>query len=193
MLGNIIWICPLACRTMGAKGAFSNSPKLLLHLVEGDKMGFHHMFLYSKYSDFSGELKVCAGMLSKHKVVQMLNSCCLTALKQHVLAVGVVHAANVIYHSQGGGGAPGPDPLRPLPPPPLPPGIGPRVPDHGRQRRLQQILLHLVEGDKMGFHHMFLYSKYSDFSGELNIGGKPYLIKYEYHPRVDICQSWPIP
>ena len=28
------------------------------------------------------------GMSSKHEVVQILNSCCLTALKQHVFVLG---------------------------------------------------------------------------------------------------------
>ena len=32
------------------------------------------------------------------------------------------------------------------------------------------ILLELVEGEKMGFHPMCLYSKYSVFSGEPNNG-----------------------
>ena len=56
------------------------------------------------------------------------------------------------------GGAPGPDPLRRLPPPPLL-GFGPEVPDHGRQRRPKEILLDLIEGEKMGFHRMCLYSR----------------------------------
>ena len=30
--------------------------------------------------------------------------------------------------------------------------------------------LHLPEGEKLGFHPMCLYSKHSDFSGELNSG-----------------------
>ena len=46
-------------------------------------------------------------------------------------------------------------------PPPL--EIGWKVPDHGRRRRPKQILLELVEGEKMGFHPMCLYSKYSVF------------------------------
>ena len=65
----------------------------------------------------------------------------------------------------GGGGAPGPDPLR-RPPPPSLLGFGWGVPDHGRQRRPKEILLDLVEGEKMGFHPMCLYSKYSVFLGE---------------------------
>ena len=59
------------------------------------------------------------------------------------------------------GGSPAPDPLRRLPPPSL--EIGSKVPDHGRRRRPKQILLELVEGEKMGFYPMCLYSKYSIF------------------------------
>ena len=55
------------------------------------------------------------------------------------------------------------------PPPPLP-GFGPEVPDHGRRRRPSEILLDLVEGEKLGFHPMCLYSKYSVFLGEPNSG-----------------------
>ena len=55
-------------------------------------------------------------------------------------------------------GGSGTDPLRRLPPPSL--EIGWKVPDHGR---LKQILLELVEGEKMGLHPMCLYSKYSVF------------------------------
>ena len=54
-------------------------------------------------------------------------------------------------------------------PPPSPPpllGFGPEVPDHGRRRRPKEIL----EGEKMGFHPMCLYSKYSFFLGEPNSG-----------------------
>ena len=64
------------------------------------------------------------------------------------------------------GGSPAPDPLRRPPPPPPPPHsleIGPKVPDHGRRRRLKQTLLEPVEGEKMGYHPMCLYSKYSVF------------------------------
>ena len=50
----------------------------------------------------------------------------------------------------------------PLPPPPSL-EIGWKVPDHGRQRRPKEILLELAEGEKMGFHPMYLYSKYSVF------------------------------
>ena len=46
-------------------------------------------------------------------------------------------------------------------PPPFLLGFGPEVPDHGRQRRPKEILLDLVEGEKLGFHPMCLYSKYS--------------------------------
>ena len=56
------------------------------------------------------------------------------------------------------------------PPPPSLPGFGPEVPDHGRQRRPKQILLDLVEGEKLGFCPMCLYSKYSVFLGEPNSG-----------------------
>ena len=61
------------------------------------------------------------------------------------------------------GGSPAPDPLRRLPPLPPPPPleIGPKVPDHGRRRRPKQILLEPVEDEKMGYHPMCLYSKYS--------------------------------
>ena len=48
--------------------------------------------------------------------------------------------------------------------------IGWKVLDHGRQRRPKENLLELVEGEKMGFHPMCLYSKYSVFSGEPNNG-----------------------
>ena len=52
----------------------------------------------------------------------------------------------------------------PLPPPPPSLEIGWKVPDHGRRRRPKQILLELVESEKMGFHPiMCLYSKYSVF------------------------------
>ena len=47
------------------------------------------------------------------------------------------------------------------PPPSL--EIGPKVPHHGRQRRPKEILLDLVEGEKLGFCPMCLYSKYSVF------------------------------
>ena len=53
----------------------------------------------------------------------------------------------------------------------LPPslrGFGPEVPDHGHRRRPKENLLDLVEGEKMGFHLMCLYSKYSVFLGEPN-------------------------
>ena len=49
------------------------------------------------------------------------------------------------------------------PPPPSLPGFGWEVPDDGRRRRPKEILLDLVEGEKMGFHPMCLYSKYSVF------------------------------
>ena len=74
-----------------------------------------------------------------------------------------------VHLDHGGGGVPGPDPLRRLPPPSLP-GFGVEVPDHGRQRRPKEILLDLVEGEKMGFHPMCLYSKYPAFLGEPNSG-----------------------
>ena len=66
------------------------------------------------------------------------------------------------------GGLAGTGPFTPTPPPSPPPPpsleIGWKVPDHGRQRRPKQILLELVEGEKMGFHPMCLYSKYCFFS-----------------------------
>ena len=49
-------------------------------------------------------------------------------------------------------------------------GFGLEVPDHGRRRRPKEILLDLVEGEKMGFHPMCLYSKYSVFLGEPHSG-----------------------
>ena len=68
------------------------------------------------------------------------------------------------------GGLPGPAPLRRLPPPHPTLEIGTEVPDHQRQRRPKANLLDLVKGQKMGFHPMCLYSKYSVFSGEPNDG-----------------------
>ena len=68
------------------------------------------------------------------------------------------------------GGAPGPDPLRRPPPPPSSLVFGWEVPDHQRRRRLKEILLEPLEGQKMGFQPMCLYSKYSVFSGERNNG-----------------------
>ena len=55
----------------------------------------------------------------------------------------------------------GAGPFTPTPPPLL--GFGPEVPDHGRRWRPKEILLDLVEGEKMGFHPMCLCSKYSVF------------------------------
>ena len=49
------------------------------------------------------------------------------------------------------------------PPPPPCPGFGWKVLDHGRRRRPKEILLDLVQGEKMGFHPMCLYSKCSVF------------------------------
>ena len=66
------------------------------------------------------------------------------------------------------GGSPGPV-LYADPPPPTP-EIGTKVLDHRRQRRLKANLLEPLEGQKMGFHPMCLYSKYSVFSGEPNDG-----------------------
>ena len=68
------------------------------------------------------------------------------------------------------GGAAGTGPFTPTPPPPSLPGFGPDVLDHGRRRRPKEILLDLVEGEKLGFHPMRLYSKYSVFLGEPNSG-----------------------
>ena len=68
--------------------------------------------------------------------------------------------------THGGGGAgtgPFTPTLPPLPPPPPSLEIGWKVPDHGRQRRPKEILLDLVEGEKMVFHPMCLYSKCSVF------------------------------
>ena len=41
--------------------------------------------------------------------------------------------------------------------------IGWKVPHHGRRRRPKEILLDLVEGEKMGFRPMCVYSKCSVF------------------------------
>ena len=70
------------------------------------------------------------------------------------------------------GGSPGPGPLRRIPPPLPPPTleIGTEVPDHQRQKHPEANLLEPLEGQKMGFHPMCLYSKYSIFSGEPNYG-----------------------
>ena len=57
----------------------------------------------------------------------------------------------------------------PLPPPPSL-EIGWKVTDHGRRRRPKEILPDLVQGEKMGFHPMCLYSKCSVFGGEPNNG-----------------------
>ena len=70
-----------------------------------------------------------------------------------------------------GGGAPGPDPLR-RPPPPHPPPCWFLA---GKCRTMgaegpKEILLELVEGEKMGFQPMCPYSNYSGFSGEPNNG-----------------------
>ena len=82
----------------------------------------------------------------------------------------------------------------PLPPPPPPSlEIGWKVPHHGRRRRPKQILLDLVEGEKMGFRPMCLYSKCSVFLGEPNSGSKPNWAKYQYHPCAEVCQIWAIP
>ena len=72
------------------------------------------------------------------------------------------------WESHMGGGA-GTGPFTPTRPPSLL-GFGWEVPDHGRQRRPKEILLDLVEGEKMGFHPMCLNSKYSVFLGEPNSG-----------------------
>ena len=57
----------------------------------------------------------------------------------------------------GHGWGAGTGPFTPTPPPSL--EIGWKVPHHGRQRRPKEILLDLVEGEKMGFRPMCLYSK----------------------------------
>ena len=62
---------------------------------------------------------------------------------------------------RGGGGA-GTGPFTPTPPPSLL-AFGWKVPRHGRRRRPKEILLDLVEGEKMGFYPMCLYSKCSVF------------------------------
>ena len=64
------------------------------------------------------------------------------------------HLAN----SDGPGGSPGPGPLRRLPPTLE---IGTEMPGHRRQRPPKANLLEPIEGQKMGFHPMCLYSKYS--------------------------------
>ena len=74
--------------------------------------------------------------------------------------VGIVQAT--------GGGVAGPGSFTPTPPPSL--EIGTDVPDHQRQRRPKANLLEPLEDQKMGFHPMCLYSKYSVFSGEPNDG-----------------------
>ena len=53
-------------------------------------------------------------------------------------------------------------------PPPL--EIGTEVPDHQRQRRPKANLLEPLEGQKMGFQPMCLYSKYSVFLAERTYG-----------------------
>ena len=58
--------------------------------------------------------------------------------------------------------------------------------------RHKENLLHLTQSEKLGFHPMCLYSKYSDFS-ELNNGLKPYWTKYQYHLCPHIYQRWPVP
>ena len=57
-------------------------------------------------------------------------------------------------------------------PPPPPPSleIGTEVPDHRRQRHPKANLLEPLRGQKMGFHPMCLYAKYSVFSGQPNDG-----------------------
>ena len=67
-------------------------------------------------------------------------------------------------------GLPGLDPLCRPPPHPLPIAFGWEVSDHGRQMRGKEILLELVESEKMGFQPIFLYSKYSVFPRETNNG-----------------------
>ena len=91
----------------------------------------------------------------------------LGAVQPNVPLQGRTHLGTIT------GGTPAPDPLR-RPPPPSPPPpsleIGWKVPDHGRRRRPKEILLDLVQGEKMGFHHMCLYSKCSVFGGQPNSG-----------------------
>ena len=77
------------------------------------------------------------------------------------LNVAVLHRD--LCGNHGGGGGAGTGPFTPTPPPPSLLGFGPEVPDHGRRRCPKEILLDLVEGEKMGFHPMCLYSKYSVF------------------------------
>ena len=69
--------------------------------------------------------------------------------------------STAVHHPQGGAGT---GPFTPTPPPL--PGFGWEVPDHGCPSRPKKILLDLVEGEKMGFHPMCLYSKYSVFFSE---------------------------
>ena len=73
-----------------------------------------------------------------------------------------------MYHPRGGRQARVLYADSPPPPPSL--EIGTEVPDHQRQRRPKANLLDLVEGEKLGFHPMCLYSKYSVFVGEPNSG-----------------------
>ena len=60
------------------------------------------------------------------------------------------------WASPHGGGGAGTGPFTPTPPPPSLLGFGWEV-------RPKENLLDLVEGEKMGFHFMYLYSKYCFF------------------------------
>ena len=77
----------------------------------------------------------------------------LSCVKVPLMLRGMYRNYCWVFHT---GGAPGPDPLRRPPPPPSLLRSGPEVPDHGRRRRPKEILLGLVEGEKMGFHPMCL-------------------------------------
>ena len=67
-----------------------------------------------------------------------------------------------LWRAWGWGGA-GTGPFTLTPPPPSLLVFGWEVPDHGRQRRPKELLLELVEGEKMGFQPMCMYSNFPIF------------------------------